>query len=772
MKDFWEITKRHLLSPILVAIGILAVVLAFLGEFRDVWFVSSVALLNTFLGIIQEARARSKLKKLELMNRPTARRLKNDGSEEAVSFNQLRIGDQVKLIIGDEIPADGIMVYSAGMEADESILTGESRAVRKKKNESVWASSSVVAGSGVMSVQLLGEETKTGKMSKKLKRYEAEVTPIQKAISRAVTYLTYGALGLAVLIAVSYLLTGREIVEIFKTITAGAVTVIPEGLLFASTIFLAYGSIRLAQANVLPQKLSAIEAMALMNVLCLDKTGTLTSEKITFEGLEVFDGRQKNLARGLAGIIAKDTSGGSRTGEAVHKVLGVPKDYQIIENLAFSSDKKFSGARVKIAGKTYSAVMGAPEYLVKYAPLSESQAQRLKDLTRAGKRVMLLVAFKDSDQPLTSLRAESAEPLALAVLSNKLRRGIKQTIRYLQKNKIEIKVISGDNLETVQYVAKQAGVNRSDRVITGEELAKLPAEDLENEILDKAIFARILPEQKEQIIEILQKYGKFVGMVGDGANDALAIKKADFGVAMFAGSAVARRVADIILLDNSFNSLPKGMELGNRIVQSITLIASLFLHKISYMVVLLLTTLVLGISYPFDPRHITFMNMFLVSLPTLMWTLFPPLPTYRISPKNFWRDILRGVLPLAVVTGVLVSIAYIYLDIIHPHDTDGVQTTIVLVATFFGIYLVFLVSKMFNVKNNKTAWLARTLYILAVLFVFLISFGVGFVRDFFDFTSPAWRNSLPLIALIISVLIFQWNIAKHSSQRLQQKWMD
>lgn len=772
MKDFWDIAKRHLLSPILVAIGILAVILAFLGEFRDVWFISSIALLNTFLGIVQEFRARSKLKKLELMNQPMARRLKKDGTEEEVLFNKLRVGDQVRLIIGDEIPADGSMIYSAGMEVDESILTGESRSIKKRKNEEVWASSAVVAGSGVMSVQALGEKTKTGKMSKKLKHYEAEATPVQKAISQAVTYLTYGALGLAVLIAVSYLLTGREIVEIFKTITAGAVTVIPEGLLFASTIFLAYGSIRLAQANVLPQKLSAIEAMALVNVLCLDKTGTLTSEEIIFEGLEVFNGRKQNLAHELAGIIAKDTSGGSRTGGAVFKALGVPKDYQIIENLAFSSDKKFSGARVKIAGKTYSAIMGAPEYLIKYAPLNEEQTRRLGDLTKTGKRVMLLVLFEDSQRPLTSLKIGSAEPLALAVLSNKLRHGIKQTIKYLQKNKIELKIISGDNLETVQYVAKQAGVNRSDRAITGEELAGLSSEDMENEVVDKAIFARISPDQKERIVEILQSRGKFVGMVGDGANDALAIKKSDFGVAMFAGSAVARRVADIVLLDNSFNSLPKGMELGNRIIQSITLIASLFLHKVLYMIVLLLTTLVLRVSYPFDPRHITFMNMFLVSLPTVMWTLFPPQPTYRISPKNFWRDILQGILPLAVLTGALVSISYILLDILHPNDLDGVKTTIVLIATFFGIYLVFLVAKLFNIKNNKTARLARTLYILAVIFVFVISFGIGFIRDFFDFTSPAWRNSLPLVALIVLVAIFQWNITERSSQRLRQKWVE
>lgn len=769
MKDFSAILKRNFLSPIVITIGILSIILLFLGEFRDAWFISSVVLVNTTLAIIQEIRARAKLRKLELMNRPHARRIRRDGSVEDIMFDQLKVGDQVKLEIGEEVPADGLVVSSAGLEVNESILTGESKPIKKAKSAKLLAVSSVVAGSGIMLVKAVGDQTVSDKMSSSLKRYEPETTPIQKAIARAITFLTFGALGLAFLILIVYIINGQDAVTIFRTIAAGAITVVPEGLLFASTIFLAYGSIRLAQAKVLPQKLSAIEAMALLEVLCLDKTGTLTSEDIKFNGLESFDKTKTLPVKDLVSIIAKETSGGSKTGVAIAKALAIDSDYQIIENLAFSSDRKFSGARVKIGRKIHSVVMGAPEYLIKYTQLDDYQTRRLKDLTSNGNRVLLTVSFNDSDKPLTDLKGQVAEPIGLAVLTNELREGVKKTISYLQRNKVEIKVISGDNLETVRYIAKQAGIKNADKVVDGDELSKLSDDDWSDKVLSTTVFARILPEQKERIVDTLRQSGRFSGMVGDGVNDALAIKKSDFGVAMQAGSAATRRVADIVLLNNSFNSLPIGMKLGNRIMQAIELIASLFFHKIIYMVVLLLSTLALGISYPFEPRHITFMNMFLVSMPTMMWTLFTPLPSQRLSPKYFWRDTLLAVMPIAALTGLIVTISYTFLGIIHPDDSSGVSTTTVIIATFFGIYLVFLVSKMFNIKNNRSAKLARLLYILAVIFVLSISFGFGFTRDFFDFTAPAWRNSLPLLVLIICIAIFQWKIAKMAGERVRSR---
>ncbi len=768
MKDILVIIRRNFLSPIVIAILILASILLILNEPRDAWFISVVIVINTLLAVVQEIRAQRALKKLELMSAPHARRIKNDGSMEEVMFDALMVGDTIQLQLGDEVPADGEIITSAGLEADESILTGESGPIDKPQKSTVYAASAVIAGSATVRVTAVGPNTKVGTMTATLKRYVPHLTPLQKAISHAITRLTYGALILATLIFVVYFLSGENAVKIFKTITSAAVTVVPEGLLLASSLLLAFGSIRLAQAKVLPQKLAAIEAMALLNVLCVDKTGTLTSDIIAFDKFELFDKSLTNIAE-LAGIAAKETSSGNATGNAIIAGLPVIGQYKILQTLAFSSARKMSGVKVNYKNQDYSIILGAPEFLAKLAPLSSEQKQQVELLAKQGKRVLLVATFDDTKVALKDLAAASGKAVGLIVLSNELREGVEKTVGYLQKNSVSLRVISGDNPDTVQYVAYRAGIVNNHKVLTGAELEKIKDKDWDKTVADTIVFARVLPEQKERLIETFKRLGYFTGMVGDGVNDALALKKADLGVAMYAGAAATRRVADIVLLNNSFNSLPLGMRLGNRIMQAIEIIATLFFHKIIYGVVLLLSTLSLSILYPFEPRHITFMNIFLVTMPTLMWTLFSPRPRHRLSPRYFWRDTLLAVAPIAALSGIVVTISYVFLRATHPTDLAGVSTTTVLVATFFGIYLVFLVPRMFDVRNNREAQLARLLYILAVVFVLIPSFGLSFARDFFDFTAPAWQNTWSLLLLIIVTAILQWIIARRAGMRLKKR---
>lgn len=768
MKDFLVILRRNFASPIVIAILVLASILLVLGERRDAWFISFVIIVNTVFAIIQEVRARRALKKLELMSAPRARLIEMDGSTKEVMYTDLAVGDHVALQLGDEVPADGSVMTSSGLEADESMLTGESTPVDKPVQSTIYAASAVVAGIGTMHVTAVGLNSKVGAMSATLKRYTPQLTPLQRAIGRAITWLTYGALGLATLIFVVYYLAGENPVQIFKTITSAAVTVVPEGLLLASSLLLAFGSLKLAQAKVLPQKLAAIEAMALLNILCVDKTGTLTSDKITFEAIEAFDKRSPHLSK-LVGIVAKETSSGNATGEAIIAQLLAPADYEVTETLAFSSTRKMSGVTVTIGSRRTSVLLGAPEFLGKLAPLEKSHHDRIEELAREGKRVLLVATFPDDTKSLKHLPAGSGTALGLVVLSNELRQGVQKTVAYLQNNGVSLRVISGDSPTTVSYVAAQAGITGYETVLTGAQLQKVSDKDWETTVAATTIFARVLPEQKERLVETFKTLGNFTGMVGDGVNDALSLKKADLGVAMFAGASATRRVADIVLLNNSFNSLPLGMRLGNRIMQAIEIIATLFFHKIIYGVVLLLATLVFGLIYPFEPRHITFMNIFLVTLPTLMWTLFPPYPRHRLSPRFFWRDTLFAVGPIAILSGLAVTITYSVLNLVHPENPSGVSTTTVLVATFFGVYLVFLVPRMFDVKNNRTTRLARLLYILAVIVVIIPSFGLGIVRNFFDFTTPAWQDTWLLFVLIVAVAILQWRIAQRAGDRLKRR---
>ena len=508
--------------------------------------------------------------------------------------------------------------------------------------------------------------------------------------------------------------------------------------------------------------------MALLDILCTDKTGTLTSDKITFEKLELFDECDLPIAD-LVSILAAETGSGNATSEAIVAGLSKPINYEILQVLAFSSVRKMSGIKVKYDGKTYTIFTGAPEFVGTLAPITSAQEIRIKTLAREGKRVMLIAVFPDTETSIKKLSEKSGRALGIIVLSNELRDGVKKTVKYLQKNGVSLRVISGDNPDTVRYVAKQAGISGYHKALTGADLSKITDEDWDTKIINTTIFARVLPEQKERLIDTFRRLGNFTGMVGDGVNDALAIKKSDLGVAMYSGAVATRRVADIVLLNNSFNSLPMGMKLGNRIIQAIELIAVLFFHKIIYGIMLLIFTLMFGIIYPFEPRHITFLNIFLVVAPTIMWTLFPPHPLHRLSPKLFWQHTLRAVAPIAVLSGIVVTTSYVVLHSMYPTDQTGVSTAIVMVATFFGIYLVFLVPKMFDIKNTHKSQIAFLLYSLAIVLIVLPSFGIDFIRDFFNFTMPVHTNIWPILIIILVVAVLQWIIATKAGERVRDR---
>ena len=271
------ILRRNILTPVVLSIYVLAGILLFLHEYRDAWFMSFVITLNTIFAIVQEIRARRALHKLELMNAPFARIPQPDGTLKQVPYTDLTVGTTIELLPGDEVPADGEVIESRGLEVNESILTGESRSIEKPMKSTVLASSSVVAGTALVRVSAVGVDTKAGVMTSQLKQYRPELTPLQQILARLILWLTFGAMAVILFIWLAYWLAGYSTTVIFKTITSAGITIIPEGLILASTLLLAFGSLKLARANVLPQKLSAIEAMALLKVLCVDKTGTLTS---------------------------------------------------------------------------------------------------------------------------------------------------------------------------------------------------------------------------------------------------------------------------------------------------------------------------------------------------------------------------------------------------------------------------------------------------------------------------------------------------------------
>lgn len=763
MRDYVAIFRRNLLAPVVIAIYLLAVSLLVVDQYRDAWFISVVITINVVIGVVQEIRAKRALHKLELMSTPHARLLNSDGTATDVPYDSLKVGDKIWLITGDELPTDATVKSSKGLEVNEGMLTGESVAVAKKAKDKLYAATTVVAGEATAIVTATGDETEAGSISKTLKSYVPELTPLQKLIQNSITWLTYGAGVIAVIILVAYLFTGQDVVTILRTITASAVTVIPEGLLLASSLLLAFGSLKLAKAKVLPQKLSAIEAMALLNLLCVDKTGTLTGDDVALEKVIPFGNLTKKSVGELAALLAKETSGGNATGAAIMNKLK-PAEAEIVDILAFSSARKFAGLRAVIDGDVRTIIMGAPEFVGKYAEIGKADGDKIEAQAEQGLRVLLVAEF-DKTVELTKLKSMSGRAIGAVVLRNSLREGVPETVKFLQKRGVSIRVISGDNPLTVQYIARKAGIKQASKAITGAELAELDDEQFAEAAQEYTIFARVLPDQKEKLISTFRKQGLFTGMVGDGVNDALALKRADLGIAMHAGAPASRRVADLVLLNNSFTSLPLGMTLGNRIMQAIEVIAVLFFHKIIFGVIVLFSTIALGMTYPFEPRHNTFMNIFLVTLPTLMWTFFPPIPLHSVNPQNFWRDTLRSVAPIALISGVTVAFTYWVISQVYPGREPEVATLTAIVATFFGVHLVFLVSRMLGVVVDRRAKIARSIYVVVVCLVITLVFVVRKVRDFFDFTAPEVWMLWPAIGVILVAAYVQWRLAQRAGRK-------
>ena len=792
MKQIRTIIFRNFISPISVAIFVLAGGLLLLGELRDAWFISFVILVNSTIGSVQEIRAYLTLKKIELMSQPRARVFR-DGEFVEVLFLELKKGEKIQLKTGDEIPADAKILSANSFEIDEAILTGESLAVAKKRGDKVLAGAIVVAGDAEAEVLAVGDETQSGKMTKKLKNYKPNLTPIQRNIQKLISGMTYFAIFLAIAVIVRYTFLEHSHVTILKTITSAAVVVVPEGLLLATSLFFAYGSLRLLQAKVLPQKISAIEDMALLEVLATDKTGTLTSPEIIFENLEVLNGenpenvakilveinsqsKEKNAtARAILAEFTRDGKFAFSSGQSVaqaeskranqkRNLKALNSNFKVLNAMAFSSSRKLSGLTFEAENSARSVVFGAPEFILKNfedRKLAKQISKQVDELAGKGLRVLLLAEFDKSGEIETLFESEKLRPIAIVTLKNSLRENVRETVEFLQNRGVSLRVISGDNPKTVSFIASEAGVKNPEKFITGAELAELSDEDFDLAVRENTIFARVLPDQKEKIISAFQKNGLYTGMIGDGVNDALAIKKADLGISMFDAAPATRRVADLVLMDNSFTSLPSGVRIGNRIMLAIEMIAILFFHKIILGVTILFVTLTLGLQYPFLPRHITYMNFILVTLPTILTTLFPPLPERKINPKNFWRDTLANIAPIAVLSGLAVSAIYVMMAVsLGKHagheQIRGALATVVVVAAYFGVFVTILGEKMLNSKLIKNTIRRRALYIFITLIFTGAVFGSRLLRDFFEFNLPDTSKFGFVLLVVVGVSIVQF----------------
>lgn len=764
IKELAYIVKRNVFILtnfiIVVVVGLLYV----FGDSQSAFFLGIILTLNVSLGLFQDMRAWFALARLQLLTAPHVTRVKDDHTTESILFSQVKNGDVLQLAIGDQIPCDGVLLDVSALELNEGLITGESSSLPRSKGDTVLAGSIITAGSGHIKTSGVYSESRIARMTDGIKSYAVKQSPIQYAVQRVIVLSGYVlVLAVSVVALRGYLLHQPNIL-IVKQIGALASTLVPQGLAFSMTLLFAYGAAHLFKRNVLLQEVNATEKLGHIKNLCMDKTGTLTENVLTVEQLLFPNGVTKEDAERAASLYIGDGSDSSQTVTAIRAFIPRASDVKVIEKLPFSSWRSFGAVLVEEGGVKRVVVAGAPENLLAHIPdknVSAWLSAIIENESKQGKRVFCIAEHATHELP-KQLSDTQLTPIAVFIFTAKLRDGVREAVDFFQKRDVRIRIISGDHPETVRAIAMRAGIAGCEHVITGSEMATWSIEDFNSKAKSYNIFARTQPEQKEKIIEAL-KHDGFTAMIGDGANDALAIKKADLGIAMWEGAPATRGVASVVLMKNSFTALPGGVELADSIIKNAAIFASIFFAFSFTSLFLLLLVVVLGYPFPLTPLNLTLINYFTIGIPGILvsyWTIRPAGKIVVSSGENF----LKFVLPYVVWSALLQAIAIAVIFLISPEAMkQSGSNLLVIFATIITGYIFFVMTPRVYRGKLETQESVTLIAVTVIEVILLISvFYLPLALRFFEvvWQLPSMQTIYYSIVTVVLYAIVQYFLAR------------
>ncbi|MDX2602967.1 HAD-IC family P-type ATPase [Streptomyces caniscabiei] len=737
-----DIVRANVFTRFNAIIGVLWVIMLFVAPIQDSLF-GFVILANTGIGIVQEWRAKKTLDSLAVIGeaRPTVRR---DGVAASVGTSEIVLGDLIEIGPGDKIVVDGECAEADGLEIDESLLTGEADPVVKQPGDQVMSGSFVVAGGGAFTATKVGREAYAAQLAEEASRFTLVHSELRSGISTILKYVTWMMVPTAIGLIISQLIVKEnDFKDSVARTVGGIVPMVPEGLVLLTSVAFAIGVIRLGRKQCLVQELPAIEGLARVDTVCLDKTGTLTEGGMDVTELRPLGGADESYVRRVLGALGGSDPRPNASLQAIIDACPDGDDWRCTQALPFSSARKYSGAAFgESDGASSTWLLGAPDVLLPDDDPALTETERLNE---DGLRVLLLARVtRELDDPDV---ATGAHPTALVVLEQRLRPDAADTLRYFEEQDVRAKVISGDNAVSVGAVAGKLGL--SGEVV---DARRLPAEHAEMATaLDSGtVFGRVTPQQKRDMVGALQSHGHTVAMTGDGVNDVLALKDADIGVAMGSGSEATKAVAQIVLLNNSFATLPSVVAEGRRVIGNITRVATLFLVKTVYSVLLAVLVVCWQVEYPFLPRHLTLLSTLTIGVPAFFLALAPN--KERAKP-HFVRRVMR----YAVPGGVLAALATFatYLLARHHYTGEGALEAETSAATL----TLFLISMwvLAIIARPYTWW--RLGLVAAMGASFLLVLVVPWLQDFFALrlvgTTMPW-TAVAVAAGAGAVLEFLW----------------
>lgn len=635
---------------------VLALLVIISGQYKHMLFMG-IVIFNSLIGIVQELKVKRLIDKLSVITATTARLVTDDGIRE-IPLEEIRIGNVLRVAIGEQIVADGTVLSSDGLEVNESLLTGESVPVHKKAGDFLFSGSHIVAGSGTCRVVHTGEENYATQLVKKAKTKKRASSEMQNAIKKIIRIVSYAIIPTgALLFYMQYFRAGATLSNSLVGTTAGVLGMIPEGLVLLTSISFILGVGRLAKKQALVQEMEAIEALARVNVLCLDKTGTITTGELAVDRVVPLPNNGEIASppalNKLLGQIVFAFDDDNATSLALKQYLG--KNAQtsftkenITDSVPFSSQRKFMGITQKGGG---SYVLGAPDFLT----TQKDVQKQANDAGKQGLRVLLLASCRELKSSPDKL--SDVEPLALIMLNDRIKENAPEIFRFFARQGVDVKIVSGDNPVTVSSVGVRAGIPQAEHYIDASALEGKTSGELTDIVAGNAVFGRVSPPMKQEIIKAFQKNGSVVGMVGDGVNDVLALKDADCGIAMADGADAARQAAHIVLLDSDFASLPDIVKEGRTIIANIERVSALYLTKTIYSVLLCILFIILGKAYPYIPIQLTLIGATAIGIPSFLLALEKH---ENAASSGFLRHVLKISLPGAIIlTGLLVSVSFL-----------------------------------------------------------------------------------------------------------------
>lgn len=683
-----EIIQENVFTYFNLIFLVLAVLLCLVGSFRDLTFLP-VIVLNTLIGIIQETRAKKVLDNLTMLNAPHAMVIR-DGKKSQINAEDLVVDDIVIFEAGNQVCADA-EVCAGEVQVNESLLTGESDEITKRKGDQLMSGSFIVSGQCHARLDKVGADSYISRLTLEAKAMQnTEQSEMIRSLDKLVKWVGVAIIPIGIILFIqAFVFQGEGFRSSVTSMIAAVIGMIPEGLYLLASVALAVSSIRLAQKKVLLHDMKCIETLARVNVLCVDKTGTITENTMEVQDViptkEYEEGELRPLSELLGDFTAAQSSD-NITMEAMKGYFKIASGKKAVAKTGFSSASKYSSVTFEEA----SYVLGAPEFVLKEQ--YENYEEAISAHASKGARVLVFGTAKE--EPDGKPLKEAVTPLAYVLLANPIRQEAKETFTYFAEQGVEVKVISGDNPLTVSEVAKEAGIAGAERYVDASTLHT--EEEMRAAVLNNAVFGRVTPNQKRKFVQILKEEGKTVAMTGDGVNDVLALKDADCSIAMASGSDAAAQASQLVLLESDFSCMPEVVLEGRRVVNNIQRSASLFLVKNIFSFLLSLVSFVFMFTYPLEPSQISLISMFTIGVPAFFLALEP---NKNIIKGHFLTNVFLKALP-AALTDVLAVGALVIFGRTFGVSSADISTAATMLLSIVGFMILYTISAPMNVLRG------------------------------------------------------------------------